>query len=50
MGGSRQSRMIDGVRAAGIVTLTVAACAFGALVGTTGVIAWSAYDLWRKHA
>lgn len=49
MGGSRQSRMIDGLKAAGVVSVTVAACMFGALVGTTGVIAWAAYDVWRRH-
>lgn len=41
--------MADHLRTAAIVTATVAACAFGALVGTTGVILWSAYDVWRRN-
>ena len=41
--------MADTLRATAIVTVTVAACLLGALVGTSGVIAWAAYDVWRKH-
>lgn len=33
----------------GIVGATVTACAFGAIIGTTGVIAWAAYDIWRRN-
>lgn len=49
MGGGRKSGVINAAKTTAVVGVTVAACLFGALVGTTGVIAWAAYDVWRKH-
>lgn len=44
-----QSRLVDSVKAAGIISATVAACLVGAAIGTTGVIMWAAYDVWRRN-
>lgn len=41
--------MMGKLKMVGVVGVTLAACVFGAVVGTTGVIMWSAYDVWRKH-
>lgn len=41
--------MRNHLRTVGIVAATVAACAVGAIAGTTGVILWSAYDVWKRN-
>ena len=49
MGGYRKSGVMNAVKTSAVVGATVAACMFGALVGTTGVIMWATWDVWRKH-